>query len=65
MAPFVGNDAPNLHTLPRISDAVVEIGLLLPAKRAEALLALSRQRRQSVGHLLRGLIDQALKGDDA
>ena len=65
MAPLYGNDAPLSCTSPRISDDVVEIGLLLPASRAEALLNLSRQRRQSVGHILRGLIDQAVAGGDA
>jgi hypothetical protein len=45
-------------------DDVVEINLLLPANRAEALLALSRQRRQSVGQILRQLIDRALTPDD-
>ena len=39
---------------------VVEITLLLPASQAEALIALSRSRRQSVGQILRGLIDRAL-----
>ena len=44
---------------------VVEIGLLLPAAWADALLELSRRRRQSVGELLRGMIDQALIDDHA
>jgi len=39
---------------------VVEVPLLLTTQRAEALVALSRQRRQSVGQILRHLIDQAL-----
>ena len=39
---------------------VVEIGLLLPAGRVEALVELSRQRHQSVAQLLRTLIDDAL-----
>jgi hypothetical protein len=65
MAPFLGTDATKSRTTPQISDDVVEIGLLLPAHRAEALLALSRQRHQSVGQLLRGLIDQAITGRDA
>ena len=41
--------------------AVVEIPLLLPAKRAEALVALSRTRRESVGQILRQMIDRALE----
>jgi hypothetical protein len=40
--------------------AVVEIPLLLPAKRAEALVALSRTRRESVGQILRQMIDRGL-----
>ena len=42
------------------SDGVVEIGLLLPAQRAAALLRLARDRRESVGQLLRKLIDREL-----
>ena len=44
--------------------AVVEIALLLPVNRAEALLALAHRRRQSVGQLLRHLIDRALAEAD-
>lgn len=44
---------------------VVELALLLPAKRAEALIDLSRRRRQSVGQILRQLIDDALAEDRA
>ena len=43
---------------------VVEIALLLPANRAEALLALARRRRQTVGQILRHLIDQELAAAD-
>ena len=42
------------------SDGVVEIGLLLPAKRAADLLRLARDRHESVGQLLRKLIDREL-----
>jgi hypothetical protein len=45
---------------PAMTDPIVEIGLLLPAKRAEALIALSRQRGQSVAQILRGLIEREL-----
>lgn len=48
-----------LHT------GVVEVSLALPAERMDALLDLSRRRRQSVGQLLRQLIDDALIEDDA
>lgn len=44
---------------------VVEIALLLPTKRAEALIDLSRRRRQSVGQILRQLIDGALAEERA
>jgi hypothetical protein len=40
---------------------VVEIGLLLPQSRVHALIELSRKRDQSVGQLLRSLIDRALQ----
>lgn len=65
MPPLCGSDAPKTRTTTRLSDDVVEIGLFLPAHRAEALIALSRQRRQSVGQILRGLIDQAIALPDA
>ena len=42
------------------SEGVVEIGLLLPAQRAAALLRLARDRRESVGQVLRKLIDREL-----
>jgi len=44
---------------------VVEIGLLLPANRADALIELSKRRQQSVAQILRGLIDRALIDDEA
>ncbi|MDB5349732.1 MAG: hypothetical protein JWN86_979 [Planctomycetota bacterium] len=65
MAPFIGRDVSAPQLSPRIGDDVVEIGLLLPANRAEALLALSRRRHQTVGQILRGLIDQAITTCDA
>jgi hypothetical protein len=43
---------------------VVEIGLLLPASRADALVELSRRRQQSVAQILRSLIDRALDDDE-
>lgn len=46
-------------------DEVVELGLLLPASRAEALMNLSRKRHESVGQILRGLIEQALATERA
>ena len=65
MAPFFGNEASKSRNPGGVSDDVVEIGLFLPAHRAEALIALSRQRRQSVGQILRGLIDQAISAPEA
>jgi hypothetical protein len=45
-------------------DDVVEIGLLLPTRRAEALMALSKERRESVGQILRSMIERELAGRD-
>ncbi len=42
------------------SDGVVEIGLLLPANRAADLLRLAQDRHESVGQVLRKLIDREL-----
>lgn len=44
---------------------IVEIGLLLPASRANALLELSRRTDQSVGQLIRSIIERALAEDDS
>lgn len=42
---------------------IVEIALLLPTSRVEALIALSKRRKQSVGQILRQLIDTALRDE--
>jgi hypothetical protein len=42
---------------------VVEIGLLLPTAWADALMEMSKRRRQSVGTILRSMIDRALFDD--
>jgi hypothetical protein len=42
------------------SPEVTEIGLLLPTSRVNDLIELSKKRHQSVGQILRGLIDRAL-----
>jgi hypothetical protein len=47
------------------SEDVVEIGLLLPAHWAVALVELSKKRHESVGQLLRAVIGQALVENDA
>jgi hypothetical protein len=41
-------------------DEVVEVSLLLPAAWADDLIELARQRRQSVGQIIRSMIGQAL-----
>ena len=46
--------------VPRTHDDVVEIGLLLPTNRAAALLKLAQERHESVGQVLRKLIDREL-----
>lgn len=61
MAPFEGTSA-KMFGSPSPGD-VIEISLLLPTSWAEALLDLSKRRRQSVGQLLRSLIDHALVDD--
>ena len=48
--------------IPR-QDEVVELGLLLSATRAEALVALAKRRNSSVAQVLRGLIDNALASE--
>jgi hypothetical protein len=58
MAPFQSTPAP--QTGKATSADVVEIGLLLHTSRVNALIELSRQKQQSVGQILRGLIDRAL-----
>jgi hypothetical protein len=45
-------------------DDFVEIGLLLPKNRAAALLQLARNRHETVGQILRKLVDRALTHDD-
>ncbi len=45
---------------PDASDGVVEIGLLLPSSRAMELLKLARDRHESVGQVLRRLIEVEL-----
>jgi hypothetical protein len=44
---------------------VVEIGLLLPADWAAALVDLSRRRQQSVAQILRSLINTALTAEES
>ena len=58
MAPIPSTSAPKSGMV-RYGD-IVEIGLLLPASRANALLELSKRTNQSVGQLLRSMIDREL-----
>jgi hypothetical protein len=62
MVAFPGTSAPE----PGSDEApdVVEIGLLLPAEHVHALIELSRRKNQSVGQILRELIDRALLDGD-
>lgn len=43
-----------------IADDVVEIGILLPANRAADLIQMAKSRRESVGHMIRAMIDREL-----
>ena len=51
---------PALPAVLQNPDDVVEIGILLPANRAADLIQIARSRRESVGQLLRGMIDREL-----
>jgi hypothetical protein len=42
------------------SNDVIELGLLMPANRAAELIRLAQARQESVGHLVRKLIDREL-----
>ena len=44
----------------RNMDHVVEIGILLPANHAADLIEMAKDRRESVGQMLRKLIDREL-----
>jgi hypothetical protein len=61
MSPCEGTTASKLGVMG--SGDVVEIGLLLPSSWANALVELSKRRRQTVGALLRSMIDRALVDD--
>ena len=53
-----GTDVERLST--RQEDEVIEVALLLPSTRLEALMDLSKNRGQSVGQILRSLIERVL-----
>ena len=53
-----GTDVERLST--RQEDEVIEVALLLPSTRLEALMDLSKNRGQSVGQSLRSLIEREL-----
>ena len=61
MAPLEGTIANFVGT--GSAGDVVEIGLLLPASWAADLLQMSKRRHQSVGQLLRSIIDRELVAD--
>ena len=42
------------------SEDVVEIGILLPANRAADLIRVAKSRQESVGHMVRRLIENEL-----
>lgn len=56
----VGFEPGNVPPGPIMPEGMVEIGLLLPTKRAEALLKLAKERRESVGQILRRMIERGL-----
>jgi hypothetical protein len=61
MSPFGGSPA---QTIGRSGAGdVVEVGLLLPAAWADALLEMSKRRRESVGQILRSMIDRGIMDD--
>jgi uncharacterized protein with PIN domain len=62
MPALYGPEAPPVLTEPPA--AVVELSLLLPTNRAEALIALSRRRGQSVGQILRQWIERGLAAEE-
>jgi uncharacterized protein with PIN domain len=61
MARLAGLDASNSRS--PIAEDVIHVNLLLPAERAEALIAMSRRRQQSVGQILRNLIDREIASE--
>jgi hypothetical protein len=48
-----------------LREDVVEVGLLLPAEWAAALIELSRKRQESVGELIRTCIGRVLTENNA
>ena len=51
---------PNQTSSHSSSEDVVEIGILLPANRAADLIRIAQSRQESVGHMIRKLIDTEL-----
>ena len=62
-APIHDTSASNCGS--QVRQDVVEIGLLLPAEWAAGLIELSVKRKQSVGQLLRSLVERALREGDS
>ncbi len=61
--PGSSDSAPLLHSAS--PENVVEVGLLLPAEWATALIELSKKRQESVGQLIRTCIGRVLTENDA
>ncbi|MFO0910910.1 MAG: hypothetical protein U0794_21650 [Isosphaeraceae bacterium] len=61
MAPIEGNTALSMGNAP--AGEVVEIPLLLPASWAASLIEMSTRHNQSVGQMLRTMIDRAICDD--
>jgi hypothetical protein len=61
---FIGGPGATLSSLPSgRPDELVEIGLFLTQRQANALIELSRVRRESVGQILRAIIHRELNGN--
>ena len=58
MVPFQGVSLPSVSGSPM--DDYVEVGLLLPKNRAVALMEMARDRRETIGQLLRKMVDKAI-----
>lgn len=56
-----GLDVSTLSAEPR--GEIVEVALLLPKRRADDLIDLAKRRRQSVGQVLRSLIEREVLAD--
>ena len=60
-----GSNETALRSCSPFCEDVVEVGLLLPAEWAAALIELSRKRQESVGELIRTCIGRVLTENSA